>query len=152
MTRWRLRRTFPQTALQAITDSIRDSERQHGGEIRVAIEADLSLRALLSAQTPRERAREVFSLLGVWDTQDRNGVLIYLCLADHDVEIVADRGLCPQVSDAQWAEVCIQLERDCAAGHHAQGVCTAVYTVGELIGERYPVADRNEQTDRPVLL
>ncbi len=152
MTRWQLRRTFPTAALQAITDTIRGSERQHGGEIRVAIEADLSVRALFSGQTPRERALEVFALLGVWDTQDRNGVLIYLCLADHDVEIVADCGLHAHISDTQWAEICSELERDCAAGRFGEGVCAAIRAAGQLIGGHFPVADRNEQADPPTLL
>jgi uncharacterized membrane protein len=78
--------------------------------------------------------------------------LIYLCLADRDVEIVADRGLQGHVSDAEWNEVCTQLEHDCAAGQFGRGVCTAIHSVGRLVGRHYPVVDRNEQTDRPALL
>jgi uncharacterized membrane protein len=152
MTRWQLRRAFPLEALQAITESVRASEQQHGGEIRVAIEADLSARRLWQHQTPRVRALEVFASLGVWDTQARNGVLIYLCLADRDVEIVADRGLHTKVSDAEWAEVCAQLQADCAAHRFQQGVSNAVMHVGRLLGVHYPVADRNEQSDHPVML
>ena len=152
MTRRQLRHAFPEATLSAIADCVRDSEQQHGGEIRVAIEAELSLRALLTGQTPRERAVEVFASLGVADTQAGNGVLIYLCLADRDVEIVADHGLNTHVSDAEWAGVCTQLERDCAAGHYGSGMCTAVRAVGGLIGRHFPAADRNEQVDRPTLL
>jgi uncharacterized membrane protein len=152
MTRWQLRRAFPLQALQAISESVRASEQRHGGEIRVAIEAEVSVSNLLRGQTPRARALEVFATLGVWDTQLRNGVLIYLCLADRDVEIIADRGLHSKVSDTQWAAVCAQLQVDCAAGNYLQGMCNAVTTVGHLIGAHYPVVDRNEQSDHPVLL
>jgi uncharacterized membrane protein len=152
MTRWQLRRAFPLQALQAITECVRASEQRHGGEIRVAIEAEVSAANLLRNQTPRARALEVFAALGVWDTQMRNGVLIYLCLADRDVEIIADRGLYSKVSDAQWAAVCAQLQADCAAANYQQGMCNAVTAVGQLIGEHYPVVDRNEQPDHPVLL
>lgn len=157
MTRWQLRRAFPESALQAITNSVQASEQLHGGEIRVAIEAELSLPALLSGQAPRARALEVFASLGVWDTAARNGVLIYLCLADRDVEIIADRGMHAHVTDAEWAEVCAQLQRDCAAGRYGPGMSTAVNSVGKLIGRHYPlgdgkVADRNELADRPTLL
>lgn len=152
MTRWQSRHAFPPHALQAITESVRLSEQQHGGEIRVAIEADLSASRLWQRQAPRARALEIFASLGVWDTQARNGVLIYLCLADRDVEIVADRGLHAKVTDAQWAEVCKQLQSDCAAHQFQQGVCNAVINVGRLIGAYYPVTDRNEQPDRPVML
>ena len=152
MTRWQMRRAFPEHALQAITDSVRASEQRHGGEIRVVIEAELSLLSLWRGQSPRERALQLFASLGVWDTQLRNGVLIYLCLADRVVEIVADRGLQSKVTDAQWADLCVQLQADCASGNYQQGMCGAVQVVGELIGTHYPVADRNEQPDRPVLL
>lgn len=152
MTHWRTRRAFPEAALQAITESVRASERLHGGEIRVAIEAELPLRALLRGQSSRTRALEVFAALGVWDTAARNGVLIYLCLADRDVEIVADRGLQVAISQVEWAEICARLQQDCAAGRYSQGMCAAVAAVGGLIGRNYPVADHDEQPDRPVLL
>ncbi len=152
MTRWQLRRVFSETALQSITEAVRRSELQHGGEIRVAIEAELSSQSLWQGQTPRDRALEVFASLGVWDTAARNGVLIYLCLADRDVEIVADRGLHGRVTDAEWREVCNGVQQSCAEGRHTEGMCLAVAEVGRLIGRDFPTADRNEQTDRPVLL
>jgi uncharacterized membrane protein len=148
-----MRHAFPDPTLEAITASVRSSEQTHGGEIRVAIEADLSLEALWSGMTARQRALQVFAFLGVWDTAARNGVLIYLCLADHAVEIITDRGLlCAGVSDAPWAEICTQLQNDCAAGHYQQGMCTAVISVGQLLRTHYPQRDHNEQADRPVVL
>lgn len=152
MTRWQLRRAFSEATLQAITDCVARSEQQHGGEIRVAIEAELSTQALWRGRTSRARALEVFAALGVWDTDARNGVLIYTCLADRVVEIVADRGLQSRVSDAQWADICGQLQRDFAAGKYQQGMCDAVAAVGRLLAQHYPAVDRNEQSDRPVLL
>jgi uncharacterized membrane protein YgcG len=152
MTRWQMRRAFNEQVLRAITESVRASEQRHGGEIRVAIEAELSVSSLLHGQSPRERALQVFASLGVWDTDSRNGVLIYICLADRDVEIIADRGLHTKVTDAQWQAVCAQLQGECAAGKYQQGVCNAVTAVGQLIGVHYPAVDRNELPDRPVLL
>jgi len=152
MTRWQLRRAFPESALQAITAGVKASEQTHGGEIRVAIEADLSAASLWQGQTPRARAMEVFASLGVWDTQARNGVLIYLCLADRDVEIVADRGLQTKVGDDEWQAVCAQLQAACAAGEYEQGMCAAVAAIGQLLARHYPAIDRNELPDRPAVL
>ncbi|MFT3752588.1 MAG: TPM domain-containing protein [Paludibacter sp.] len=152
MTDWRLRQTFPEPVLDAITRSVSASEQLHGGEIRVVIEADWPLMALLRGVTPRQRALEVFALQSVWDTRQRNGVLIYLCLAERDVEIVADRGLESVVSPDEWSAVCRQIETACAAGRHEQALCAAVAAVGQLLARAYPQADRNEQRDRPVLL
>ena len=44
----------------------------------------------------------MFGKLRVWDTEHNNGVLIYLLLAEHAIEIVADRGLNEQVPPQQW--------------------------------------------------
>ena len=84
---------FPARSLQAIEQAIGQTETRHGGQIRFAVEAALDFSALRRNQTAGERAIEIFSQLRVWDTEHNNGVLIYLLLADRDVEIVADRGI-----------------------------------------------------------
>ena len=84
---------FPARSMDAIEQAIRDTEARHGGQIRFAVEASLDYFALRHKQTAGERGIEIFSQLRVWDTEHNNGVLIYLLLADHDVEIIADRGI-----------------------------------------------------------
>ena len=90
---WRVRQVFPAASLRVIEAAIRDCEMTHTGEIRFAVEAALHPLALWRKQTARERAIEVFARLRIWDTEQNNGVLIFLLLADRDVEIVADRGI-----------------------------------------------------------
>jgi len=80
---------FPGQALEAIERAVTESELAHSGEIRVAIEAALEPQEIWAGKTPRERALQVFAALGVWDTEANNGILIYVQLADRDVEIVA---------------------------------------------------------------
>jgi hypothetical protein len=89
----RVRRVFPAQALADITATIRDSETRHLGEIRFVVEGALERPALWHNQAAREWALEVFSLLRVWDTEHNSGVLIYVLLADRDVEIIAVRGI-----------------------------------------------------------
>jgi hypothetical protein len=90
---WQTGRTFSTETLQVIEQAITDSENRHAGELRVVIEGALHPLAALRGQSGRDRAIEVFSALRIWDTEGNNGVLIYLLLADHDIEIVADRGI-----------------------------------------------------------
>ena len=52
----------------------------------------------------------MFSQLRIWDTAHNNGVLIYLLLADRDVEIVADRGIDAKVGAAGWEKICRAME------------------------------------------
>ena len=150
----RVRRTFPAKSLAAIERAIGESERSHSGQIRFVVEASLETGELLRDMTARERAVDVFSHLRVWDTEHNNGVLIYVLLADRDVEIVADRGLGGRVSDAEWQAVCRAMEDRFRAGQPAEASVQGVRAVGELIARHFPKSrgDRNEQPDQPVLL
>jgi uncharacterized membrane protein len=142
-------RAFPASALEKIEQAIAASEKQHGGEIRFAVEAALDPLSLWNGETPRQRALEVFSELGVWDTEQNNGVLLYLLLADHDVEIVADRGFNGKVSAAEWEGVCKAMESSLRAGNYEAAVLRAIEEMAPLLARAYPAADRNELPDRP---
>ena len=108
-TMWSVRRAFPPSALDAIERTIGETEAMHEGQIRFAVEHALDLPQLLAGMSARARAVDVFSHLRVWDTEHNNGVLIYLLLADRDVEIVADRGIYLRV-DEGWEAICHRME------------------------------------------
>jgi len=152
MPAWYARRLFPQAALQAITDQIKLCESTHGGEIRVAIEAELSASALINDHSPRDRADEVFANLRVWDTDNRNGVLIYVCIADRAIEIVADRGLNGKVTNEEWQRICNALQKLCAQEQYQLALCSAIQDASVLLARHFPNVDRNELPDSPVLL
>ena len=134
---------------------MRDVERQHPGEIRIAIEASLSPVQLWCGMTPRDAAIAAFARLGVWDTEHNNGVLIYVLLADHDVEIVADRGVGDgRVPQQEWQDVCDRIRSLFREGHFEQGAIDGIRAVAEVLS-RYP-PDRpdigNELPNAPVLI
>jgi len=153
-TDWKRRRWFPDHALTAIENAVHASEQHHGGEIRVAVETALEGPALWRDISPRHRAVEVFGRLHAWDTEHNNGVLIYILLADRDVEIVADRGFRNRVSDAEWAAVCRAVETEFRAGRFETGVLKGIEAVTALIAPHFPpqARDRNELPDRPALI
>ena len=138
--------------MDEIEAAIAATERTHGGEIRFAVEGNLSAPELWRDMTARERAVEVFAHLGVWDTEANNGVLIYLLWADHDVEIVADRGFHGRVTAQEWTAVCHQMEAHFRANRPQQAIVEGVQAVGALIAKHFPAIDRNELPDRPVML
>jgi uncharacterized membrane protein len=146
-------RAFPPSAMAAIEEAIAKSEREHSGEVRVAVEPALDTSALLAGQSGRERALEVFSLLRLWDTDARNGVLIYLLLADRDIEIVADRGL-NLVPAAEWDAICKTMEQALRRRQFQEALVAGVQAVSRLVARHFPgrPADRNELPDRPVAL
>lgn len=155
-TRGELRRAFPLSTLDAIEGAITASEKLHGAEIRFAIEGALDPHEIWRGKAPRERALEVFTRLGVWDTEANNGVLIYVLWADRDVEIVADRGYNLRVGGEEWAGICRAMERLFKAGDYQAGALEGVRLVGELLAKHFPPLpggrDEDELPNRPAVL
>ena len=149
-----VRRAFPQHTLDAIERAIRATEARHDGQVRFAVEAALDLSPLLAGQAARERAIEVFSELRVWDTEHNNGVLIYLLLADRDVEIVADRGIHARLGTETWEAICREMEAAFRDGQFEAGVLAGIHAVGEHLAHHFPArgGKPNEMPDRPVVL
>jgi uncharacterized membrane protein len=153
-TRWTTRRHFTPRVLADIEAAIREAEARHAGEIRFAIETALDLGELSQDLAPRRRALQVFGQLGVWDTAHNNGVLIYLLLADHIVEIVADRGIAAGIAQSEWDEVCREMERHYSDGRFSEGSVAGVRGVGRLLARHFPGrrGDADELPNQPVLL
>jgi uncharacterized membrane protein len=153
-TRWSTRRRFTPEVLRAIELAIAAVESRHAGEIRFAIETAFDLPDLWYGTTPRERAVLVFGQLGVWDTAGNNGVLIYVLMADRDVEIVADRAIAARVPDADWEAICREMEADFKEGRFREGSEAGIAAVGRLLARHFPGdgGDRDEQPNRPVEL
>lgn len=152
--RWSVRRRFTPSVLARVEAAIREVESQHAGEIRFAVEASLDLPRLLRNEPPRVRALEVFARLGVWDTAENNGVLIYVVLADRDVEILADRGIAARVTQDDWERVCREMEGHYSAGRFEEGSIAGVRSVGLLLARHFPGGrpDADELPNQPVLL
>jgi len=145
---------FSPQVRQAIQQAIGASEARHSGEIRFAVEAALDMRSLLQDKTPRERALEVFSNLGVWDTEANTGVLIYVLLADRQVEIVADRGINRQVESSEWQAICRSMVEAFKQGDFETGSVQGVRAVSVLLERHFPAppVNLNELPDRVELL
>jgi uncharacterized membrane protein len=148
------RRAFPQATLDAIEAAIRDSETHHGGEIRFAIENSLPASWAWRGMTGRKRALEVFSFLRVWDTEHNSGVLVYLLLADRDIEIIADRGIAARVDSAAWKAVAQAMEAAFGQGEFERGVLEGIRQISTLLAAHFPPGKRNpdELPDRPVIV
>ena len=144
-------RAFPRDALQKIERAIRESEQLHDGEVRFAVEAALDPAQLWRGASARSRAIELFAQLGVWDTERNNGVLLYLLLAERDVEIVADRGFNGKVSAAEWELICRRMEGALREGRHAEAVVEGIEGISQLAARHFPPRPgaRNELPDAP---
>lgn len=153
--RWRTRTLFDARALEQIQGACATAEAAHQGEIRFAVETALPLRAIWHRLSPRARALQVFAQLHIWDTHHNNGVLIYVLRADRSVEIIADRGINAQVSDAEWQAVCRDVEAHYRVGRYVEGSVAAVTGVARLIARHFPAGvaeDTQDLPNQPVLL
>ncbi|WP_136418375.1 TPM domain-containing protein [Herbaspirillum sp. ST 5-3] len=148
------RRAFPEETLKAIEQSIADGERRHRAEVRMVVEPSLNSQAVLNGTSPRERARELFSHYRVWDTEENCGVLVYVNLADHQVEIVADRGVGRVVPTKEWQAICRTMTEGFARGVYHDSVITALHQLNTLLEAHYPDdgSTRNQLPDKPVML
>jgi uncharacterized membrane protein len=149
------RRHFPSPALDAIQQAIAAGERRHQDQVCFAAEGALALGALWRDRTPRQRALEVFAHLRVWDTAHNSGVLIYVLLADHAIEVVADRGIAALVPESDWVAICQRMQAHFAAGSFELGAVEGVTAVSDILAQHFPAdgsARANELPDRPVVL
>ena len=137
--RWRLRRIFPPQALARIEQAIKAGEATHSGQVRFVVEGALDGAPLFRNQPARERALDVFSQLRIWDTAHNNGVLIYLLLADRDVEIVADRGIDAKVGARRLGEnLPARWKRSFRAGDFERGVIKGIEAVSRELAKHFP--------------
>lgn len=154
MTQWQVNKSFPAATLDAIEKEIQVSETMHAGEVRFVVEAALDGAPLFKDQTAQERAIDIFSLLRIWDTEYNNGLLIYVLLADHAVEIVADRGIHSKVGTEEWQKICRKMESDFAQGNFKHGVCLGINSITEHLAAHFPIAanDKDELSNKPVVM
>jgi len=151
---WRAKRVFPQSVLARIERAIRQGEATHSGQVRFVVEGALDGRPLFRGQPARERALDVFSHLRIWDTAHNNGVLIYLLLADRDVEIIADRGIDAKVGAAGWEAICRAMEAEFRSGRFEHGVIGGIAAVSRELATHFPPdgPHPNELPDAPVVM
>ena len=135
------RRALDSAALERLAQRVRQSEARHSGEIRLSVEAGLPLSYLWQGLGARDRAVTLFGKLRVWDTEANNGVLIYLLLAEHAIEIVADRGLARHVPPAHWQAVVAGMREAFRAGQFEAGLMQAIDAVEALLLQHFPLAE-----------
>lgn len=143
-------------ALSRLEKRIATSETRHSGEICLQVESTLPIRYLwrhLRQRVPvetvvHERALAQFGRLRVWDTEDNNGVLIYLQLVEHQIEIVADRGLARQLATDDWQRVIGEMRDDFRQGRYETGLNRAIDAVDDALTRHFPsTTTRTNQLD-----
>lgn len=131
-------RAFPASTRAAVESTVAELEKTHDVFLKVLAEARMPLAALLQGQTARQRAIELFSQLRVWDTEHNCGVLIYVQLADRQIEIVADRGINAKVTQEEWDAICNRIVEQFRQGRFEEGAMLGVREIKELLATHIP--------------
>lgn len=149
-------RRLPADAQERLAERVAASERLHSGQIRICVEAGLPLSYLWRGLDARARALALFGRLRVWDTEHNNGVLIYLLLADHAIEIVADRALARACPAGTWQQLALTLEQHLRGESLEDGLTQALAEVSALLQAHFAAppgaAPAPGLPDAPVLL
>jgi len=148
------RQLFPAETLARIGAAITAGEQRHRGELRLIVENALPSDAIWSDVGNRQRAIALFAEYGVWDTEDNCGVLIYVNLADHKVDIVVDRNIGRKIDAATWQQVCRTMTDGFKRGDFDGSTLAAVEQVNTLLVTHFPStgARANELPDQPIVL
>jgi uncharacterized membrane protein len=127
---------------QSIVKAIRDAEIATSGEIRVHLENNLTKDCL-------EHAKEVFHLLHMDETKDKNGVLFYLAIKDKKFAIIGDSGIDKLVPDNFWESVKNKVVSEFAKGNIANGLILGILDAGQKLQQYFPYEkeDENELSD-----
>ena len=154
MTPWKAARRFPVTTMDRLQREIAEQEGRHRGEVCFVVEAELTTGQLWRGLSSRERAKQVFAAEGIWNTEENTGVLLYVLLAEHKVEIVADRSIDRRVEAGAWQRIVDDMDAHFRAGRFEEGALEGIRAVSGLLAQHFPAegARRNELGDRPVVL
>jgi uncharacterized membrane protein len=157
-----LRKAFPADSLQRVEQAVTAAESGHSGELRVVIEGGLGWAVastgaskLHASSLSRARAVDLFSQLGVWDTADNSGVLIYILMAEHQLEIIADRGIHARVGEDVWQGIVADTMARFRQDDYEQGLLGAIDAIGTLLRSHFPAVagdNPNELPNRPLTL
>jgi uncharacterized membrane protein len=135
---WQIRKAFTAAVCAAIEQAVTESELHHRGEVRFVVEGSLGIPLLLRSVTARQRAITLFGHLGVWDTQENTGVLVYVLFAEKQLEIVADRGIAARVNQAEWNSISAEMSQAFCAGQFQNGAVAGLQRITALLAAHFP--------------
>ena len=122
-----------------VVAAIAAAESRTSGEIRILVARE-------KAEEPVLAAEKHFERLGMTQTVERNGVLIFLAPRSHTFAIVGDTAIHEKCGNAFWQELAASMEAQFKRGEFTEGLVNGVQRAGELLAVNFPRRpdDRNE--------
>lgn len=135
---------FTEEEQSQIVEAIKEAESQTSGEIRLFVEGRCKFVNAL------DRALEVFEQLQMYQTEARNGVLVYLAMKDRQLAIFGDSGIDAKVGSAFWHEQIKHILQQFNDKNYATGIENMIAAIGNALKDAFPydrVSDINELPD-----
>ena len=122
------------TEEKEVVEAIRMAEENTSGEIRVHIEKETSI-------APIDRAVEVFTMLKMENTKDRNGVIIYVAVKSKQFAIYGDQGINEKVADDFWNSTKDIMLNHFKNGNNKQALVDGILSAGQQLKQYFPHQD-----------
>ena len=128
---------------QQVTAAIAAAEKRTSGEIRVYVESRCKY------VEPLDRAAEVFHILKMHETAQRNAVLVYIAYKDHQLAVFGDKGIHEKIGQESLNQSAAFVSQGVREGRPCEALCEAIRKMGEVLSRHFPVTpgDTNELPD-----
>jgi uncharacterized membrane protein len=126
-----------------MVNAIQQAERNTSGEVRVFIESKCNYVDAV------DRAREIFFNLKMEQTKDRNAVLLYMALDDHQLALFADEGIYQRLGKEYWNAEVKKIIADFKKDDYAKGICTIVTDIGQALQTEFPYDNKGDKNELP---
>jgi uncharacterized membrane protein len=138
---------FKDEDTRLIVKAIRHAEQRTSGEVRVFVESRCSWVDAM------DRAAEIFFTLKMEQTEQRNAVLVYIALKDHQLAVFGDEGIHNKVGFEYWNKVVKEMLGSFNKENYGKGIAECVIQIGDALTKHFPFerdTDRNELPDEIV--
>jgi len=126
-----------------LVQAIRSAERLTSGEIRLFVESRCAY------VDPMDRAQEIFLSLGMEKTRQRNGVLLYIALKDHQFAILGDQGIHEKVGNTFWQQEALLLKQYFSQSRVIEGMEACIKEIGESLQLHFPYSSGDDENELP---
>jgi uncharacterized membrane protein len=134
---------FHEQELKRIAEAVQQAEMRTSGEIRVYVESRCSYVDAM------DRAMEIFLNLQMHKTHDRNAVLLYVAIRDHQLAILGDEGIHRKVGNEYWQKEVTQMIKAFNQDNCADGIIKCVKDIGEALHKHFPYDSKIDKNELP---
>lgn len=140
--------------LEQIKKVISEIEKTTSAEIKVIIEKSLEVKDIIENLSSNARAINHFSRYHLWDTENRTAILIYILLADQEIQIVVDRTIKEVIGLDFFDSICSEISKDFKQEKFVEGLSHAIIKIAAKVSEKFPAGsiNRNEIDDKPIII